>query len=107
MFPHTITIFIYDEDNDVYKKQVVKGVYFTSSDNVPISENRAHNGQASVVIPMDKMNGVTLVNGAYIVKGEHPAITSVKELKGELFCVSSIVYNNAGWDVDNVTVSGS
>ncbi len=108
MFPHTITIYIYDEEKQVYTRQVVKGVYWTNSDSSTIAESRNHSGLGTIVIPKALMASVNVVNGCYIVKGEQEDITSMKDLDNmQCIQVSSIQVNDAGWDIDNITISGS
>ncbi len=108
MFPHTITIYIYDEEKQVYTKQIVKGVYWTNSDSTTISENRSHSGTGTIVIPKALMDSVKVENGCYIAKGEHDDISSIKDLENvQCIQVSSIQINDVGWDIDNITISGS
>lgn len=108
MFPHVITIYIYDEKSDAYSRQVVEGVYWTNTDNVPINEKQEHNGQATIIIPKELMNNVRVENGCFIARGEHPVINSITDLeKIESIKVSSIQVNDAGFEVDNITINGN
>lgn len=108
MFPHTITIFTYQEDTDTYTKQVIEGVWWSSSDSVPIATERAHNGSGRVVIPKELMGNILVAHGSYVVKGEHDDITSSSELENvTCFQVSDIKVNDAGWDIDNMVISGN
>ncbi len=107
MFPYTITIFTYDEKAGVYSKQVVKGVWWTGMDSVPIGESRSHSEQTTVVIPKALMSEVSVNNGCYIVKGEHSDITTIEELAdSECIQVSSVQINDCGTELDNITING-
>ena len=108
MFPHTITIYSYDEKNEVYNKQIIKGVWWSGSDNVPINEQRSHSGPTQIVIPKSLMNDVLVKNGDHIAKGETKDISSAKEFE-DLECieVTSIQINDAGWDIDNMVINGN
>ena len=108
MFPHTITIYTYNEDAETYSKQVVKGVWWTGNDSVPISETRSHSAPTTIVIPKELMDSVTVTNGCYIAKGEQKGIESMEELEGmESIQVYSVQVNDAGCELDNITVNGS
>lgn len=108
MFPHTITIYIYDESSGKYTRQIVDGVYWTGNDNVSINEVRNHSNNVTIVVPKELMNQVNVINGCYIAKGNQPEITSMQELENMTSIqVSSIQINDSGWDVDNITINGS
>lgn len=108
MFPHTITIYLYDEKTDTYTNQVVKGVYWSGSDSVALSETRSHSGSTTIVVPKTLMNDIKVENGCYIAKGEHDNITSMKDLEDMTSIqVSNIQVNDSGWSVDNITIYGS
>ena len=108
MFPYTITIFTYNEDAGTYSRQVVKGVWWTGTDSVPISEFRSHSAQITIVIPKSLMDNVSVSNGCYIVKGEYENITSMEKLEGsECIQVNSVQINNCGTELDNITINGN
>lgn len=108
MFPHTITIYHFNEETQTYEKYVYKGVWWSGSDNVNISTKRDHTGQTTVIIPKGLMYDVYVHNGDHVAKGETKDITSASEFEDlECFEVSSIQVNDAGWDIDNLSISGS
>lgn len=107
MFPHTITIYNYNEKTESYSKQVVKGVWWSGSDSVNISTQRSHSGTTQVVVPKALMD-IDVRNGDHVAKGETKDITSASEFEDlECFEVSSIQVNDAGWDIDNLVISGN
>lgn len=107
MFPHTITIYHFNEDTQIYEKQVVKGVWWSGSDSVNISTQRAHSGTTQVVVPKALMN-TKVYNGDHVAKGETKDITSASGFEDlECFEVSSIQVNDAGWDIDNLVIGGN
>lgn len=108
MFPYTITIYTYNEDTETYDRQVVKGVWWTGSDSVPISETRSHDASTTVVIPKSLMNSVSVKNGCYIAKGEQKDIESMEELEEmESIQVTSVQINDVGCELDNITINGN
>lgn len=108
MFPYTITIFTYNEDAGTYSRQVVKGVWWTGADSVPISEFRSHSAQITVVIPKSLMDNVSVSNGCYIVKGEHAQIQTMEDLANtECIQVNSVQINDCGTELDNITINGN
>lgn len=108
MFPHTITIYHFKEETQTYEKQVYKGVWWSGSDSVNISTRRDHSGTTQVIVPKALMYDVKVQNGDHVAKGETKDITSSKEFEDlECFEVSSIQVNDAGWDIDNLSISGN
>lgn len=108
MFPHIITIYHLNEETETYEKQIVKGVWWSGSDSVPISTRRDHSGTTQVVVPKALMNEIKIHNGDHVAKGETKDIASASEFEDlECFEVSSIQVNDAGWDIDNLVISGN
>ena len=108
MFPHTITVFVFDEGTQSYAREVIEGVYWDSS----LSQNqsgkaRENSVRASIVIPKAKMEN-SIVRGSYIVKGEVGQINSMSELAqyDEKIQVTEVEFHDAGWDIDNMVVHG-
>jgi len=107
MFPHTITIFTYDETTETYSREVIVGVYWESTQNLNNSgKGKEQSDTTSIVIPGTSNS---IVKGSYIVKGEVAQITSMADLEqyDEKIQVNSVAYHDAGWDIDNTVIHGS
>lgn len=108
MFPHTITIYHFNEKTQEYEKQVVKGVWWSGADSVSINIRRDHSGTAQVIVPKALMYDIDVRNGDHVAKGETKDITTASEFEDlECFEVSSVQMNDAGWDIDNLSISGN
>ena len=131
MFPHTITIYHHSVVNgaDVYDMTVLSGCYWmrtasrtgtgkgaekTDSYTIVLSpEQTAKYGTVWNVYPGDRVvRGVKsiatagkCVSGAVLV-GRTDAITSWKELTGDVMVVKAVEENICGSSVDNITLIG-
>lgn len=107
MFPHTITIFNKDE-NDVYSKSQIKGVYWYGSLKRHLSGKGVEDfNEVNIVIPLIDFKDI--VKGSIIVKGEYNEdISSIADLEevNDCITVADISTNDVGSNLDNVVVRG-
>jgi hypothetical protein len=82
MFPHDITAFTLQSDGITYIREFIEGVYWEGSAEI-VQDGKSINNvsNVSVFIPYEKGIG-SIKMKTIIVKGEHPAITSMSELDG-------------------------
>lgn len=106
MFPHKITVFTMNE-NEEYQKTLIDGVYWYGSNQVTKSGKGVDAGSdITIVIPKKSFKGIR--QGSLIVKGTHEDIKSKSELEGVEDCiiVESIAVNDVGSQLDNVVIKG-
>lgn len=104
MFPHTITVFTKDE-NDEYQRVVIEGVYWYGSTSRTLSNKGMDDGASvKVVVPLRLFKGIE--RGSLIVKGLVSEIKSIAELN-DYITVTSLDVNDVGSEIDHVIVQGS
>lgn len=111
MFPHTITIYRHSVENgaDVITRQIVKGVYWYGGTGITTSgKGTAEDNTATVITSPETANqygaGWDVKPNDRIMKGEHPDITTLKDIPAAL-TVKKVDDNIIGSAVDNITIT--
>lgn len=117
LFPDKITIFHHEVINgeDVYTCCVVPEVYWYGTTGVTASGKGMETSDAVTIVTSPAATKSykkkwKVSKGDRIVKGEHPAITSLKDLNSvesdSIITVISFAAYIVDSDVDNVTITG-
>ena len=111
MFPHTITIYRHSIENgaDVYSRQVVKGVYWYGGQGISQNGKGATEETPVTVITSPETanqygSGWTIEPKDRIMKGDHPDITSFRDIPAAPNVVG-VEDNRCGSTVDNITIT--
>lgn len=111
MFPHTITIYRHRVENgaDVITRQIVKGVYWYGGAGITASGKGTTEDNSATIIASPETTGQykggwTIEPKDRILKGEHPEITSLREIPASL-TVLKVDENICGSTVDNITIT--
>ena len=106
MFPHTITVYRY-QDDDSYSRTVIRGVYWYGSRSQAKSDKGVDQDAAvTVILPF---LDVDVQQGDLIVKSEWKTIRSKAELENvkEWITAESVSEHDVGSELDGITVKGS
>ncbi len=109
MFPHSITVYHYNERTGIYTRQYIQGVYWQGGGEATAANNgEEHKKSASVIFSPQKT--ALYAAGAFsvrlddvIVRGNGPEIQSTKDLT-DYAKVVSITENVCGSAVDNLVL---
>lgn len=111
MFPHTMTIYRLGVENgaDVITRQLVKGVYWAGGAGITSSGKGTVEECSATIVTSPKTASQygktwTVKPKDRILRGEHPDITSLKEIPDAL-TVKRVDDNTCGCPVDNITIT--
>lgn len=101
MFPHTITIYHYEDE--VYTSHVINGVYLYGSDGISLSgKGIASNHLKTVIIPkMALEDGLKIETNDKLVMGEGKDIETIRDLK-DFITITKVSRNICNSDLDNI-----
>lgn len=109
MFPHSVTVYHYDDRTGAYVRQYIQGVYWQGGGEATAANNgEEHKQVASVILSPQKTalyaaGALSVLLDDVIVRGNGSVIQSVQDLT-DYAKIVSITENVCGSTVDNIVL---